>query len=232
MSDEAVVGDTNFFGAICGSGVILSGRVGGASCFYRLGYMKVKSIFTFMHSVMDRLYRVAEPQAGYFTTSQAGGVGVSRQELYYLRRHGDVIGVTYGIQRLARFPASPHEDMVVACLWAGEDAVVSHGSALVVFGIGEAMPATIHVSVPTGFRGRREGVTVHREVIARDERTIRDGVGVTTPLRTIADVVVGDPAGARIALDDALDRGLVRRGQLERAAQRYPHVAVMFGAVE
>src|SRR5665811_415750 len=193
--------------------------------------VNVKSIFTFVHSAMDRLYRLAEPQAGYFTTAQAGEVGVSRQELYYLRHRGDITGVAYGIQRLTRFPASPHEDMVVACLWVGQGAVASHESALVVYGIGEAMPGTIHVTVPRVFRGRRAGVTVHRAVIAPDERTTRSGVRVTTPLRTMADVALGDPAGARAALTDALERGLVRRGQLKSAAVRYPH-AVVFGVVE
>lgn len=232
MSYEVVVGDSRVCDAMQGSGANPSVRVGRGYRPNYLHHIKVKNIFTFMHTVMDRLYRVAESQAGYFTTAQAGGVGVSRQELYYLRRQGDVVGVEYGIQRLARFPAGPHEDMVVVCLWAGEEAVVSHESALVVYGIGEAMPGTIHVSVPKAFRGRRAGVTVHREVVALDERMTRDGVRVTSPLRTIADVSEENPAGAHLALDDALDRGLVRRGQLERAAQRYPHAAAVFGVVE
>jgi len=180
---------------------------------------------------MDRLYRLAESRAGYFTTAQAREVGVSRQALYYLRHQGDLTGVAYGIQRLTRFPASPHEDMVVACLWAGQDAAVSHESALVVYGVGEAMPGTIHVTVPRVFRGSRPGVTVHCAAMAPDERTMRSGVRVTTPLRTIADVAFVNPAGARAALVDALERGLVRRGQLKPAAVRYPH-ATVFGAVE
>lgn len=191
----------------------------------------VKSIFTFMRNMMDRLYRIAEPQAGYFTTAQAKEVGVSRQELYYLRQNGDLLQVAYGIQCLARFPASSHEDIVVACMWAGEDAVASYESALVVYGIGEAMPATIHVTVPRAFRGRREGVTVHHDDLAPDERRRRDGVPVTTPLRAIADVATRDPSGALSALDDALDRGLIRRGQLGRAATRYSDAATVFGGV-
>ena len=171
---------------------------------------------------MDRLYRIAEPQAGYFTTAGANDVGVSRQELYYLRQRGDLLGVVYGIQRLARFPASPHEDIVVTCLWAGEDAAASHESALVVYGIGEAMPPTIHVTVPRAFRGRREAVTVHHDDLAPDEWTHRDGVPVTTPVRTIVDVARRDPSGARAALSDALEQGLIRRGQLNLAVFRYP----------
>ncbi|GBE24047.1 hypothetical protein BMS3Bbin02_00312 [bacterium BMS3Bbin02] len=189
--------------------------------------MNVKSIFTFMSTVLDRLYRIAEPQAGYFTTAQASEVGVSRQELYYLRRSGELLKVTYGIQRLARFPASRLEDVVVACLWAGPRAVASHETGLVVFGIGDAMPPTIHVTVPEAFRGRKPGVTVHRAEVAPDERSSRDSVPVTVPLRTIADVARTDPAEARIALQDALERGIVRRRELARAAERYPDLAAI-----
>ena len=181
-----------------------------------------------MPKFVDRLYRIAEPQAGYFTTAQAKLVGVSRQELHYLRRSGDLAHVAHGIQRLARFPASSHEDIVVACLWAGSDAVASHESALVVYGIGEAMPATIHVTVPRLFRGRRAGVTVHHAELAPDEYTHRDGVPVTTPLRTIADVATRDPSGASAALTEALEEGLIRRGQLGRAVSRYPDASSIF----
>lgn len=181
-----------------------------------------------MQRIFDRLYRLAESQAGYFTTAQAGDLGVSRQELYYLRQRGDLRQAAHGIQRLAHFPASPHEDIIVACIWAGPEAVASHDTALVVYGIGEALPATIHVTVPGAFRGHRKGVTVHRTELDDDEVTRRDRVPVTAPLRTIADVAPGDPSGARVALSEALERGIVRRGQLSRAASRYPKVESVF----
>lgn len=187
--------------------------------------MNVKSIFTFMSAVLDRLYLIAEPQAGYFTTPEARDVGVSRQELYYLRHRGEIFKVAYGIQRLARFPASRLEDVVVACLWAGPQAVASHETGLVVFGLGDAMPNTIHVTVPDLFRGHKPGVTVHQARVASDERTYRDGVPVTVPLRTIADVARTDSAEARVALQDALERGVVRRGEFTRASERYPQIA-------
>jgi predicted transcriptional regulator of viral defense system len=193
-------------------------------------YSNVKIIVTFMQPVMDRLYRIAEAQAGYVTTAQAAEVGVSRQELYYLRRTGELRHVAYGIQRLARFPSSPHEDIVVACLWAGVEAVASHETALVVYGIGEAMPATIHITTPNSFRGRRAGVRVHHDPIDPDERAHFDGVPVTSLIRTIADVARQNTSDARAALRDALDQGLIRRGQLHMAAVRYPHAQAVLGA--
>lgn len=179
-----------------------------------------------MSKVLDRLYLLAETQLGYFTTVQAQGAGVSRQELYYLRQRGDLVKTAHGIQRLARFPASPHEDVAVACLWAG--AVASHETALVIYDIGEAMPAAVHVTVPKAFRGKRDGVTIHVARLDADEVANRDGVPITKPLRTVADVAAGDPGGAQVALSDALEAGIIRSNQLEAAASRYPHAADVF----
>lgn len=38
----------------------------------RLSRVDVKDLFTFVRSVLDRLYGVVEPQAGYFTTARPG----------------------------------------------------------------------------------------------------------------------------------------------------------------
>ncbi len=190
--------------------------------------MKVKSIFTFMQTVMDRLYELAEPQAGYFTTAQAGAVGVSKQELYYLRKRGDLRKVAHGIQRIVRFPTTKHEDVMVACLWAGPEAVASHATAMVAYGIGEAMPSVIHVTVPHRFRGRRRSVLVHRVPLSDKEVTHRDGIPVTSPLRTIADVAEGDPRGAAAGLTDALARGIVHTADLREAAETYPMASALF----
>lgn len=181
-----------------------------------------------MSSILDRLYSLAEPQLGYFTTAQAQRAGVSRQELYYLRQRGDLVHAAHGIQRLARFPADPHEDIAIACLWAGAGAVASHETALVVYEIGDVMPATVHVTVPAAFRGRRRGVTVHVARLDADDIAHRNGIPVTTPLRSVADVAAGDPSGARRALSDALERGIVSSRDLEGAASRNPYAASVF----
>jgi hypothetical protein len=86
--------------------------------------------------------------------------------------------------------------------------------------------------LPRRFRGQRKGVKVHRAQLDPDERTVRDRVPVTTAVRTIADVARLDPSGARAALDDALDSGLVRRGQLIQAISRYPHAESILRTAE
>jgi predicted transcriptional regulator of viral defense system len=173
---------------------------------------------TSMPTSVDALYPLAERRAGYVTTAQAAEVGVSRQQLSYLARTGSLERVAHGIYRLRRFPAQRFEDVIVACLWAGDDAVASHDTALAIYELTDAMPAAIHVSVPRPFRGRRPGVTVHVAPLGDDERTERDGVPVTTVERTIADVLVRSGADlARPAAEQALERGLVTRRRLRAA---------------
>lgn len=53
---------------------------------------------------MRTLYQLAEAQAGYFTTSQAAQVGVSRRVLSHRAQQGDLEQVRYGLYRLHDFP--------------------------------------------------------------------------------------------------------------------------------
>ena len=79
--------------------------------------------------------------------------------------------------------------MIVACLWAGEDAVASHDTALAVYELTDAMPSVIHASAPRPFRGQRRRIVVHTAPLGDGERPERAGVAVTTVERTITDVL-------------------------------------------
>jgi predicted transcriptional regulator of viral defense system len=180
--------------------------------------MDVKDSLTSMATSIDALYPLAEQRAGHVTTAQADGVGVSRQQLSYLARTGSLERVAQGIYRLRRFPAQRFEDVIVACLWVGDDAVASHDTALAVHDLTDAMPTVIHVTTPRSFRGRRRGVKVHTSPLRESDRTERAGVPVTSVERTIMDVLArsGEQlAGA--AAEQALARGLVTRRRLAAA---------------
>lgn len=170
-----------------------------------------------MSTSLATIYPVAERQGGYFTTSQAHEVGVSDQQLHYLAKSGSIERAAHGIYRLQRFPAQRFEDVIVASLWAGEGAVASHETALAVYGLTEAMPPVIHMTVPRRFRGKRKGVVVHTASLREDERTTREGVPVTTPARTIRDIAVRyGPSEAAAAGRQAIARGIITRRRLTR----------------
>ncbi len=176
-----------------------------------------------MRRGLDRLYDQAESQGGYFATADAAGAGVSSRLLTYYTKAGDIDRVAHGVYRLSRFPTHRFGDAIAATLWAGHGSVVSHDSALAVYGLGPAMPVVIHVSVPRPFRGTRAGVVVHVVALAAAEVTVWDDVPVTSVPRTLTDVAVeGDPALAIDAARDALRHGLTTPDQISAALTGHP----------
>lgn len=81
------------------------------------------------------------------------------------------------------------------------------------------MPAQIHITVPRPFRGRRRGIVVHHAPLREDERTVRDGVPLTTVDRTLADVARTSEASiVATAAEQALKRGVISARRLWKVA--------------
>ncbi len=177
--------------------------------------------------VLDRLYSLADTQLGYFSTSRAAEVGVDRRYLAHHVRSGNLERVSRGVYRLLNYPSHPFEDVMATVLWVGDGAAASHDTALAIYGLADAMPPVIHITVPRRFRGSRPGVLTHRAPLPAGDITVRDGIPVTTPLRTILDVI-SDPSVAALAAEEAIEQGLIRANQLHRAAEDRPDLAEIF----
>lgn len=169
-----------------------------------------------MSDVNDELYRIAESQAGYFTAGQAVEAGMDRGTLrHHARPSGRYERVRRGLYRLRHFPSSPHEHVVAAWLpLRATGAVVSHESALELYGLSDVIPSAVHLSVPRAKRGvrPRSGVRIHTidgQLGTEDLRTI-DGVPVTSPERTLVDALEdgSPPEQIQLAVRQAVDRGL------------------------
>lgn len=175
----------------------------------------------------NRLYQIAEAQAGYFTTAQAAAVGIDRKRLARYAATGRLERVRRSIYRLAPFPRSPHEDLFVAWLEAGPDSVISHDSALALYELSDVLPAAIHVTVPATASRRHPGLRLHTNQISAQEITHYDALPVTTVARTIADVALAGLADELVeqAVQEAVQRGLVTPELLTAAAaSRGPRV--------
>jgi len=161
---------------------------------------------------------VAQGQAGYFTYKQALEVGYSSRLQHYHARRGHWHRIERGLYRLPEIPPSRHEDLVRWTLWSRWKAVVSHETAAAVLELGDVMPARIHLTVPPGFRKAiPPSIAVHRVRLADHESRPSDGFRVTTPLRTIIDLVQFGMESDRLAavIRDAIDKGAVRRAALD-----------------
>lgn len=177
----------------------------------------------------ERLFDIADRQAGYFTARQALETGYDYPLQHYHRGRGHWIPVGHGLFRLNRYPEGENEDLVRLYLWSrnreGEpQAVVSHETALRLHGLSDLMPEKVHLSVPKGFRKRPpKGVVLYKSDLAAGDAEEWNGVRVTTPLRTVLDVIRSrevSPEHLESAVREAVVRGLVRRKRLREELSR------------
>ncbi len=170
----------------------------------------------------DKLYAIAEAQAGYFTSAQAREAGFSAPLLHHHTRQGRFQRVAPRVYRLTHFPGSPWEDLFIAWLRTGPHSVISHDSALALYDLSDAMPAAIHVTVPRTASRRRPGLRLHTARLTPEEITHYMGLPVTTVPRTIADVAFSGLADELViqAIHEALARGLTTEAELQATARR------------
>jgi predicted transcriptional regulator of viral defense system len=167
----------------------------------------------------DALFRVAEGQAGYFATWQAAEVGYSRSLVAHHAGTGVFERTATGVYRLSRYPASDMEDLFRAWLLLGPAAVISHESAMSVYGLSELVPGEIHATVPRNASRRRTGIRLHTAALATADVTSREGLPLTTVERTLMDVTrTGvSPEIVEQAVREALARGLTDTERLTKA---------------
>jgi len=174
----------------------------------------------------DRLYAVAEAQDGHFTTAQAAQAGYSPQLLNKYLKSGRIIRPTRGVYRLVHFPAGEHEDLVTIWLWSEQRGVFSHETALMLHGLSDALPATIHFTVPEAWRRRRlrlphARLALHYADVDESERAWSGSIPITKPARTVNDCAKESVAPDLVeqACREGLHRGLFRIDEIANAAQ-------------
>ena len=96
------------------------------------------------------------------------------------------------------------------------NAVASHESAGVLFGLPlyRHIPASVHLTLPTGGRGpSRAGLVRHRDALREDDITMCSGIRCTTLERTTFDVVRAVGRETAVAFADAALRSVALRGE-------------------
>lgn len=165
----------------------------------------------------DDLYEVAAGQAGYFTTSQAKEAGYSLPLLHKHNASGRIEKVRRGIHRLAHFPATENEELVVLWLWSKQQGYLSHETALALHDLSDTLPSGVHMTVPEEWSKRRlripDGLSLHYADVDEQDTGWLDVVPLTQPTRTIADCIDAhlSPDLIEQAIDDARSRGLISR---------------------
>lgn len=184
-----------------------------------------------MKTPESKLFEIAESQQGYFTFQQAIAAGFSDKNHAYHVKAGDWIKAFRGIYRLAKYPVGEREELVLWFLWSRNrsnvpQGVYSYYTALDLYELSDNMPSKLHMTVPMGFRRMAktpEILVLHRAKLQDDEIVMKHGYKVTTPLRTLIDVIEDSVLAEDLvaqAVQDAKKKGLITKHAIE-TSKRY-----------
>ena len=166
------------------------------------------------------LFEVADNQQGFFTAKQAIKCGYSSKNHAYFVKTKKWIKEGRGIYRLADYPLGERPDLMKYYLWSRDkndvpQAVFSHATALMLYNLSDIMPEKIFMTVPKKFKRRSKIpsiLKIYKKDLLKNEVKFYLGVKITTPIRTIIDVIEENVIAHELisqAIDEALSRGLI-----------------------
>ena len=189
-----------------------------------------------MRSRIDELLPFAEENEGFVTAAQARSLGIKDSVLARLTQRGKLQRVARGVYRIPYFPSDRFGQYREAILWARADngpkkIALSHKTALAVYGISDANPSRVQITVPKSARLRRrrpKWVEIHHADLRASDIVNREGLPVTTIEKAIFQLLeeTGRVGLARGALKDARKQGYIsaeKASALTRHLNRYVH---------
>jgi hypothetical protein len=199
-------------------------------------FLYIRNVRHQSQSTPAALFETAEGQQGYFTAKQAAAAGYLLGSQAHHVKAGNWVRLERGVYRLARFPQSSEEQLVIYALWsrnlAGEpQGVYSHQTALSIHELSDVNPAKLHMTVPPIFRRSTKVpkiLVLHRALLDKKDVEQRHGFIVTRPLRAIADLAAAESVSRDIitqALTEGRERGLIsvrETSELRRQQQLAP----------
>ena len=176
-----------------------------------------------------KLFALAAGQAGYFSAAQAKELGYSYPAQAHHVNATNWLRVDRGIFRLADWVPDVHDDLARWALWSKHRAVVSHESALGVYGIGEFESPHVHLTVPPGFRMSDDAVVLHQTDLPDDDTATGPGFRLTTLARSLIDVAAdhADEDQLARAVDEATALGMFTQRQLRSRAEAVDTTAAL-----
>lgn len=130
---------------------------------------------------------LAGRQHGVVTRAQLLALGLGTNEIQYRLSVGRLHRIYDGVYAVGHRPPSPYARAMAAVLACGPGALLSHGSAAVLWGIYTRWEYPLEVTAPT--RREHREIRAHRSTtLAPKDRDKQYGVPVTTPARTAYDM--------------------------------------------
>ncbi len=178
----------------------------------------------------DELIALAEEHDGLLTAKQARDAGIADSVLARLTQRGRLERAARGVYRIPHFPSNRFSQYREAVLWAKADdgpqnVALSHATALAVYGISDANPAFVHITIPRNARLRRahpKWVEIHHADLQTGDVTVQEGLPITTVGRTVQDMLssTGQVGMVRQAVSDARREGYIASAEAQRLKRR------------
>jgi len=151
---------------------------------------------------LRELSELTASQWGMVTTAQAVSRGITRMHLTRLVKEGQIERLGHGVYRDAGAPTDRLSGVKAAwlsidptltaeerLLAPSPDAVVSGTTATYVLDLGDLVPEPYEFMTPSRRQTQRDGIVFRTTKLSPQSITIRDGLPVTTPEQTIADLI-------------------------------------------
>ena len=161
---------------------------------------------------------LAARQHGVVAHSQLIALGFSRPGVQRRLRAGRLHSLHRGVYSVGHRLLSMNGRWMAAVLSCGDDALLSHRTAAALW---QMLPSTGgQIDVTASTRRRRPGVVVHEG--HHDDRTVVEGIPVTTVARTLLDLAEAAPARLERALEAAERMGFFDLRKVESLMDRNP----------
>jgi predicted transcriptional regulator of viral defense system len=165
-----------------------------------------------LHEPIETVWSLARRQHGVVARRQLLNLGLHPEAIKHRLRKGRLHRVRRGVYAVGRPNLTQRGHWMAAVLASGPNAFLSHRSAAALWGIRRARATLagnqfIDVTVDARRRPRCDGVRLHRvRGIGDRDRTRRDGIPVTSPIKTLIDLaLVLSPGELETAINEATD---------------------------
>jgi hypothetical protein len=165
---------------------------------------------------------IAGRQFGYITRVQLLDLGLDGNAIDYRLRTGRLIRVYAGVYAVGHVPATPVARAFAAVLACGDGAVLSHSTALCVWGIHKRWLEPFEVTARSSHR--HSGIRVHRSsALTTNDITKQLDLPVTSPAKMLLDTAP-DLAGRRLtrAVNDLRHARYLHLSELHDVIERFP----------
>ncbi len=173
--------------------------------------------------VFTALLNHAQQQYGYLTPDDARELDIDPTQLRVMAVRDTLEHVSHGLYRMPIVPATQLDAYMEAVLWTGRRGVLSHETALDLHELCDVNPSAIHLTVPSGFRTRKdvpEIYQLHRFDLDPAEVGWHEAIPIVTAERAILGGI-GQALGWQLidqAIETARARGLITKATAKRLA--------------